>query len=287
MALNAAALRDWVFEDRTQAYTDRDTMLYALSLGFGSDPLDLDELRFVYEENLVALPSMAVVLCHLGAWIANPATGATRSKVVHGEQRVFVHKPLPPTGTLASKARIVGVEDKGADKGALIHVERVMTDFDTGEPLVTVVNTSFCRADGGFEGSFGPSFQSHVLPGRAPDQVVDLPTRPDAALWYRLNVDRNPLHVDPEAAQRAGYPRPILHGLCTYGMAARAIVSGVLGYRADRLRSLQARFSSAVFPGELLRFELWIDASTVSFRATVPARGKTVLDNGRADISTD
>lgn len=285
MALNAAALHDWVFEDRTQTYTDRDTMLYALSLGFGSDPLDRDELRFVYEKNLVALPSMAVVLCHLGAWIADPLTGATRSKVVHGEQRVFVHKPLPPTGRLVSKARILGVQDKGVDKGALIHVERAMSDADTGEALVTVINTSFCRADGGFKGSFGPTFQNHVLPERAAEHVVDLPVRPDAALLYRLNVDRNPLHVDPEAAERAGFARPILHGLCTYGMAARAILSSVLGYRADRLRSLEGRFSSAVYPGETLRFELWVDSDVVSFRATVPARRKTVFDNGRAEIA--
>ncbi|MGC3987419.1 MAG: MaoC/PaaZ C-terminal domain-containing protein [Pseudorhodoferax sp.] len=284
MPLNAEALRAWTFEERLQTYTDGDTMLYALSLGFGSDPLDAAELPFVYEKNLVALPTMAAVLCHLGPWIGDARTGATRSKVVHGEQRLFIHRPLAPQGRLRGVSRVLGVHDKGADKGALVHVERAISDADSGEPLATIVHTSFCRADGGFEGSFGAQYDNHALPQRAPDHVLELPVREDAALLYRLNVDRNPLHADPEAAQRAGYPRPILHGLCTWGMAARAVLRCVLGYEAGRLRSLESRFSSAVYPGETLRFELWRDADVVSFRASVPARGKTVLDNGRALI---
>ncbi|MDO8777757.1 MAG: MaoC/PaaZ C-terminal domain-containing protein [Burkholderiaceae bacterium] len=282
MALDAQALKNWVFDERYQTYSDRDTMLYALSLGFGADPLNVKELPFVYEQNLRAVPTMAAVLCHLGSWIGDPRTGATRAKVVHGEQRMTFHAPLPPAGNLTASSRVLGLEDKGADKGALVHVERVISDADSGQRLVTIIHTSFCRADGGFGTSFGPTLALHTLPSRAPDLVLDTTTRPDAALLYRLNVDRNPLHVDPAAAQRAGYPRPILHGLCTYGIAARMLLSGVLDEKPERLGHLEARFSSVVYPGETLSFEFWRDGETVSFQALVRERSKKVLDNGRA-----
>ncbi|MBY4596361.1 MaoC/PaaZ C-terminal domain-containing protein [Ottowia caeni] len=282
MPLNANVLKDWVFEPRHQTYTDRETMLYALSVGFGADPMESRELPFIYERDLKAVPTMAAVLCHLGAWNTDPRTGITRNKVVHGEQRLSFHAPLPPAGNLIAQSRVLGVEDKGADKGALLHVERVISNADTNEPLVTIVQTSFCRADGGFDGSFGPTFTSHVLPERAPDLVVDAPTRADAAILYRLNVDRNPLHIDPEFAARAGFPRPILHGLCTYGIGARMLISHLLDYNPDRLKSFDARFSSAVYPGETLSFEFWRDGDVVSFQAFVRERGKKVLDNGKA-----
>jgi len=137
MPLNADALRDWTFEERHQSYTDRDTMLYALSVGFGADPLDARELPFVYEQGLRAVPTMAAVLCHLGPWISDPRTGATRSQIVHGEQRITFHAPLPAAGQLVARARVLGVEDKGADKGALLHVERVIRDATSGQDLAT------------------------------------------------------------------------------------------------------------------------------------------------------
>ncbi len=282
MPLNANLLKDWVFEPRHQTYTDRDTMLYALSVGFGADPMETRELPFIYERDLKAVPTMGAVLCHLGAWNTDPRTGITRNKVVHGEQRLSFHAPLPPAGNLVAQSRVLGVEDKGADKGALLHVERVISNADTSEPLVTIVQTSFCRADGGFDGSFGPTFTPHVLPERAPDLVVDTPTRADAAILYRLNVDRNPLHIDPEFAARAGFPRPILHGLCTYGIGARLLISNLLDYNPDRLKSFDVRFSSAVYPGETLSFEFWRDGDVVSFQAFVRERGKKVIDNGKA-----
>ncbi|KAF1044215.1 MaoC/PaaZ C-terminal domain-containing protein [Xylophilus sp.] len=281
MPLNAGALRDWVFDERHQTYTDRDTMLYALSVGFGADPVDERELPFVYERELRAVPSMAATLCHLGAWIGDPRTGATRAKVVHGEQRMAFHAPLPPAGQLVSRARVAGVEDKGADKGALVHTERVISDARTGQELVTIVQTSFCRADGGFDGSFG-RFAPHALPDRVPDRSDEVATRADAALLYRLNVDRNPLHADPEVARRAGFQRPILHGLCTYGIAARVLLARWLDYDPARLASLDVRFSSAVLPGETLRIESWRDGDVLSFQAFVAGREKKVLDNGRA-----
>jgi acyl dehydratase len=284
MPLNASVLRDWVFEDKHQTYTDRDTMLYALSVGFGADPVDERELPFVYERDLRAVPSMAATLCHLGPWIGDPRTGATRAKIVHGEQRMFFHAPLPPAGSLVARSRVAGVQDKGADKGALVHVERAISDAESGQPLVTIVQTSFCRADGGFGESFGPALEPHALPARQPDRVAEAATRADAALLYRLNVDRNPLHVDPDMARRAGFERPILHGLCTYGIAARVLLSQWLDYDPARLASLEVRFSSAVLPGETLRIESWRDGDVLSFQAFVAERGKKVLDNGRAQL---
>lgn len=282
MALDPQALKNWVFDERRQTFSDRDTLLYALSLGFGSDPLNAKELPFVYEQQLRAVPTMAAVLCHLGSWIGDTRTGATRAKVVHGEQRMIFHTPLPPAGNLVARSRVLGVQDKGADKGALVHVERVIANADNGQDLVTIVQTSFCRADGGFGTSFGPALELHSLPLRTPDLVLETSTRADAALLYRLNVDRNPLHADPVAAERAGFPRPILHGLCTYGISARMILTRLLDYQPERLLSLDVRFSSVVYPGETLAFEFWLDDKTVSFQAFSKERGKKVLDNGRA-----
>lgn len=285
MPLNIEALKHWVFEERRQSYSDKDSLLYALSVGFGADPLDAQELRYVYEKNQRAMPTMAATLCHLGPWIADAKTGASKSKVVHGEQRMRFHAPLPPAANLVARSRILGVQDKGADKGALVHVERAIANADTNEPLVTITHTSFCRADGGFGESFGPELALHSLPSRAPDRIDTLEIAADAALLYRLNVDRNPLHADPEVAQRAGFERPILHGLCTYGMVARKLLGQWLDYDASRMASVDARFSSVVFPGETLEIQSWRDGDVLSFKASVPARGKTVLDNGRMEIA--
>jgi acyl dehydratase len=197
---------------------------------------------------------------------------------------MFFHGPLPPAGQLVALSRVVGMQDKGADKGALVHVERAISDAVTGQPLVTIVHTSFCRADGGGGGSFGEPLEPHVLPTRPPDRTMTVAIRPDAALLYRLNVDRNPLHVDPEMARRAGFERPILHGLCTYGMAARALLLQWLDHDPARLASLEVRFSAAVMPGETLHIESWKDGDVLSFRAHVVERNKLVLDNGRAQI---
>lgn len=289
MPLDAHALRHWTFGERHQTYTDRESLFYALSIGFGADPMDARELPFVFEGQDVAdqrtVPTMAAVLCHPGPWIGDPRTGATRAQVVHGEQRMRFHAPLPAAGRVVSRARVLGVQDKGADKGALVHVQREISDATTGQLLTTLVHTSFCRADGGFEGSFGPELEPHALPDRPAERSIETPTRADAALWYRLNADRNPLHAEPEAARRAGFLRPILHGLCTCGIAARLLIMACLGGRADRLASLDVRFSSPMYPGETLRLECWQDDDVLSFRAFAQERGKKVLDNGRATIS--
>lgn len=281
MALNVDALQDWVFPPLTQEYTDKDTMLYAVSLGFGQDPLDPAQLSFVYEQGLQAVPTMPAILCHPGRWTADPVLGVTLTKVVHGEQRVFLHRALAPAGRLTARARVVAVEDKG-DKGAVIHAARTMFDAESGAPVASVLHTTFCRADGGFGRSFGPLPEPTPVPERAPDIEIDVLTRPEQALLYRLNIDRNPLHADPAYAARAGFDRPILHGLCTYGLAARALLPTVAGGDPSAIRSVECRFSRPVFPGETVRFQIWTAGDQARFRARVPARDVTVLDGGRA-----
>lgn len=278
--LNIDALEAWEFPPLEQRYGADQTMLYAATLGFGQDPVDRAQLRYVYEKDLVAVPSFAAILCHPGRWTAAPELGVTLSKAVHGEQRVFLHQPLPPEGDLVANARVQAVQDKG-DKGALVHVARTMFDRTSGNAVASILHSTFCRGDGGFGRDFGSAPVSEALPDHAPDVVVDIDTRPEAAVLYRLNKDRNPLHIDPDHAKKAGFDRPILHGLCTWGLAARAMLEGVLDYDETQLRSIEARFSRPVFPGETIRFEIWHEDGMCRFRARVAARDVTVLDAGR------
>jgi len=249
MPIDAERLVNWPFEDIVQAYTERDTMLYALGIGLGADPMDPRQLRFVYERNLTAFPTMPVVLCHPGAWTSDPRTGIVRGKQVHGEQGIILHRPLPKAGTVRGRTRITGVVDKGVGRGALLYTERRIVDHESDEPLATLTSTSFARDNGGFGGPTGPVNQPHPIPTAAPEFIAEFPTFPHSALLYRLNADYNPLHSDPEVAKAAGFPRPILHGLCTFGIAAHAIIRTCCGYETSLLRSIQARFSAPVFSG--------------------------------------
>lgn len=285
MAINVEALLSWPFEDIVQAYTAKDTILYALGIGLGADPMDRNELRFVYERDLLALPTLAVVLGRPPTFSADPKSGINRTMVVHGEQSVVLHRPLPPEGTIRARERVTGVVDKGEGRGALVYTERKILDHASEAPIATLRSTTFCRAEGGFGGPSGPVPEIHALPERTPDAVEALPTLPRQALLYRLNGDYNPLHSDPEIAAKAGYKQPILHGLGTFGIAAHAVLKAYCGYDPSRLTAFQARFSAPVFPGETIAVELWKDSGTVSFRAWVRARNAKVLDNGRAAVS--
>jgi acyl dehydratase len=267
-----------------RSYTSRDTMLYALGLGVGADPMNRDELSFVYEKNLKTLPTMATVVTWADAWL-NQA-GVDMVKVVHGEQRLTIHRPLPVAASVISKVRVLDAFDKGADKGALILVESATTLADTGEPLCTGVSTVFARGDGGFGGKPGPAPTPHPLPERAPDAVMVRATLPQAALIYRLSGDYNPLHADPDFAAEAGFQRPILHGLCTYGVAGFAVVETMLGLDADQIANIDVRFSAPVYPGENITTEMWRDGDVISFRARVAERDVTVLQNGRVQLRT-
>lgn len=273
---------------RTFSYGDKDVMLYALGIGLGADPMDARELPFVYEKGLKVVPTAATVLAAGGrATTAEPGlpAGLRASQinylmVVHGEQKVELHRPLPAAGTFTAASRTIGAFDKGADKGAVVIHETVWTD-EAGEKVATLTGSTFARGDGGFGGPSEGAPAPHQVPGRAPDMSLDFSTRPDQALIYRLNGDRNPLHADPEVAKMAGFDRPILHGLCTYGITCRAILAGITEFDAAAIASHEVRFSAPVFPGDLITVDLWVDGKTVSFEARAKERGVTVIKNGK------
>ncbi len=287
MAIFYPDILDQKTAPRTFTYGDKDVMLYAYGIGLGADPMNEDELAFVYEKGLKVVPTAATVLAS-GAGRAGPApdmpAGHRPSQmnflmVLHGEQKVELHKPLPASGTFTASGRTIGAFDKGKEKGAVIVNETVWVD-DKGQKVATLTGSTFARGDGGFGGPSEGAPEPHPVPTRAPDLSVDLATRPDQALVYRLNGDRNPLHSDPDVAKRAGFDRPILHGLCTYGITCRAVLQAMTGYDADAILSHQSRFSAPVFPGDVVTVDLWKDGKQISFEARVKARNVTVMRNG-------
>lgn len=293
MALDYSRIKSHAFPDVHQTYQDRDTMLYALSLGVGQDPLDPAGLAYCYEGSpggLRVLPTQAVVLGHPGFWVKDPAFGLDWVKILHGEQRLQLHRPLPAAATLTGRNRVTRIVDKGEGKGALVVMERTLQD-EAGTPYATVETVSFCRGDGGYSARGGqpsdaPLDPLPATPGdRPPDHVDVQAIRPEAALLYRLLADRNPLHADPGVARRAGFERPILHGLAAYGLACRAVLRQCLGDDPARLRSFQLRFASPVFPGETLRTEIWRADGLVQFRASIVERDVVVLSHGSAAVA--
>jgi len=281
MAFDYKKLLNWHFDDVEHAYSARDTILYALGLGYGGDPTDESELRFVYEEKLLATPMMAVILGYPGFWLKDERTGVNWKKVLHGEQGMIVHCPLPASGNVIGKSRVTNIVDKG-EKGSLLFSERNIYDKKSGILLATLTQTTVLRGNGGYGGPKGAVLMPHKLPEHAPDIILDIKTLPQAALIYRLSGDLNPLHADPHVAKAAGFDRPILHGLCTFGIAGRAILGACCGNNPSRLNKIQARFSSPAFPGETIRTEIWRDGETISFRARSLERDQVVLNNGLA-----
>ncbi len=286
MPLDLDRLLNWAVPEARQRLTQRDTMLYALGVGLGADPLDPGQLRYVYEKDLQPLPTMAAVLAYPGFWQRDPALGLDWVRLLHAEQSIEIHQPLSVEGELIGRTRVTGVIDKGADRGALLLQERQITDAASGALLCTASMTSFCRGDGGFGRSQGEAPPPAEIPERAPDLVCDLPTLPQAALIYRLSGDMNPLHADPEVARGGGFERPILHGLCTFGVAGHALLRSCCDYDGGRIRSLRVRFSAPVFPGETLRTEIWrAGPDDLRFRSRVVERDRLVLNNGQARLA--
>jgi len=284
MPLNYEALQKFQLPTVESAITRRDTMLYALGVGIGFDPVDENQLRFVYEKDLVALPCMPIVLGNPGSVAQYPELQITRTHVLHAEQGFVLHRPMPVEGTLVGTNRIVKALDKGKEKGAIVYTETLLRDKSSNELVATVSSASFCRADGGFGGPSGPADPLQAIPDTPAHKVCDLPTFLNSALIYRLSGDYNPLHAEPAFAKRGGFDRPILHGRCTYGVACHAIVKEACGYDPTRLKSMNARFSAPVYPGETIRTEMWIDGKVVTFRASIPERKVVVLNNGRAEL---
>jgi acyl dehydratase len=252
----------------------------------GRDPLDEQELPFVYENNgLKVVPTFASVI---NRGDAPPERQRMPQKsninfmmVVDGERRITIHKPLPPKCNVLADERYVDILDKGEGKGAVLIQERVVREAASGDRLFTIVSSIFARGDGGFGGKPQGGPPLHEIPGRTPDLVHECDTRPDQAFLYALSGDRNPLHRDPAFAKMVGFPRPILHGLCSFGTACRAVLSTLAQYQPERITQFDVRFSKPVFPGETLMVEMWQDGATISYRASVKERpGTIVLNNG-------
>jgi acyl dehydratase len=282
LAINYDQLMARPFADITRRYGWRDSVLYALGLGVGTDPVSEDELRYVYEKDLQALPTMAVTLGHPGFWISAPDTGIDFRKVVHGEQSLVVHTPLPAEGVLIARNKVEEIIDKGEGRGMIMRVRRDLINQATGILQSTQTLSMFCRGDGGFGGPAVATAAPVAIPERPPEQSVTRFIPPQSALIYRLSGDLNPLHADPAVARAAGFERPILHGLATFGVAGFALLAAEPG---KSLREISCRFTAPVFPGESLRTDIWEQDGMTLFRCTVLERNQVVLNNGRAVLA--
>lgn len=280
MALNYEKIMAYRPPEMRFSYGARDCILYALGIGLGMDPTDAEQLRFVYEKNLAAFPTMVTTL---GWWgrLTDPEFGIDERMVVLADQRVVLHRPLPVEGAMFSHSYVKEVIDKGDGNAAIIQMVRDLRT-EEGTLVATVEGSTLLRKHGGFGGKVTQSPEAHPIPVREPDAVCDLPTPPNLALIFRLNGDTNPLHIDPERAKVAGFPRPILHGIANFGVAAHAILRSVCDYRVEALASIEARFARPVFPGETIRTQMWRDGDRVSFRCSTVERGDVAVDNGLA-----
>lgn len=285
MPLNYEKLKNWKVEDVPHRLTTRDTILYALGVGLGHDPLDERQLRFVYEEQLQPLPTMATMLACPWGWLYAADVGVTKIKAVHAEQGFRIERPLPVEAELIGSLHVTNVVDKGRDKGAIVYYERNVRDRKSGDLLCSLTASMFCRADGGFDGPAGTAKTPGAIPGREPDDICDLSTAPQAALIYRLSGDHNPLHAEPAVARAAGFGGPILHGLSTFGVVGHALLKTCCDYDPAKLVAMEARFSAPVYPGEAIRTEMWREQNVVLFRAKATDRDVVVLSNGRAEIA--
>lgn len=278
------ALMNMRIRDVASSYTDREAMLYALTVGLGRDPANSKELPFVVEHGgLRTVPTLATVVGQTGL---TQRAGLDFTKVVHAEQELVFLAPLPAAARLSSDSEISRVVDKGEGKGAYVTTRTTVRDADTGTPYFASSSTILARGDGGIGSAGGSAPAPHEIPRRQADAVVAFTTRADQGLWYRLNGDRNPLHTDTKAAARLGFAAPILHGLCTYGINCRAVLAAACDYDPTRLASFAVRFTQPVFIGETLTTELWIDGDTVSFRCRAAERNAIVIDRGRAELRT-
>jgi acyl dehydratase len=258
--------------------------LDALSVGLGQDPLDPVQLSYVeLNRPLQVLPTMAIVLASPGFWLADPATGVDISKVLHGEQSLRMHSALPANAEVVGITRCERVIDKGPGAAALLYTHTRLEDRATGMLYAEMDSTTFIRDAGGFGGQAGPVNLPPAEPVGTPVAAVVVPTRPEQALWYRLNGDYNPIHADPEVARRGGFERPILHGLCTLGIACQSVLRALAGGRATALKELSVRFRAPVLPGDTIVTEVWADGA---FRSHVQQHGAVVL-TGRAILSAE
>ncbi len=274
------------FAPIVQRYDARDSALYALSLGMGQDPLDEDELPYVYEgRGPLAVPSQSVTLCWPPFWHKEPETGIAWRRILHGEQSFALFRPLTVEGWVRAEHRIVAVDDKGPDRGAVVHTAHDLFDEGTGEPLASLRSTEFLRDDGGC--GFGtPLHLTRPLDEIAkPAAVCDFQTSAQAALLYRqASRDYMPIHADPDVARDAGFDRPISHGLNTFGLACRAVLKRFAPRRPEAIASMAARFAAPALPGDTIRIEMFETQESLRFRAFALERSVLVLDRGEVNF---
>jgi acyl dehydratase len=282
MPLNYERIMAYRPGDLPAGYTKRDCMLYALGIGLGMDPLDARQLRFVYEENLVAFPTVVTTLGWMGR-LTDPEFGIDERLVVLADQKVVIHRQLKAEDKLTSRPYIKEIIDKGPGNAAILQFTRDLFAED-GTLVATVDGSTLARKHGGFGGKVTDSPEPPPIPDREPDAVCDLPTPPNLALLFRLTGDTNPLHADPERAKAAGFPRPILHGMASFGIAAHAVLRTAAEYQVDRLASIEVRFARPVFPGETVRTEMWRVGNDIAFRCRTVERGEIAINNGLAKL---
>lgn len=284
MAIDPVTLRAWPLPTFTQAYDEKDVLLYALGLGIGQDPLDPLQLQFVHEDRLKTLPTMGAVLGFPGPWLSDPATGADYSRVVHGEQYLEVMRPLPVSARIRCVNRVTDLVDRGEGRGAEITVARDLYDEADGQIISRQTSVLIARGDGGFGGMPATAVVPKLAkpPEHEPDERFEWHVPMQAALVYRLSGDRNPLHAVPATARLAGFARPILHGLASFGIAAFAATITLCAGDADRIREVGVRFTAPVLPGDTLGIDFWqVAKGEAAFRAHAIERNLVVLDNGR------
>lgn len=277
--MNLEALKNYRFDTIEHELSWRDTILYALGLGYGFDPNDKAQLQFVYEEWLKAVPSMACVMGYPGFWMLSPELEIDWVRLLHGEHYYEIHHPLPVEGKLRAEHRITGVDDKGEGKGAVVNFEKSLYD-ESGTLLARVKQSNFLRGDGGC-GSFGePAEVRPPLPDGPPDVTCELPTSRQIALVYRLSGDYNPVHVDPDVAKEAGFHEPWVAGMCSMGLATRAVISQFCEDDPARVKSMFVRFRNVCFPGETMRYEFYRNEEGARFRVVSKERDVVILDRG-------
>lgn len=274
--MNVDAILSHSFPKITHKYSVADSSRYALSVGFGFDPTDERQLAYVYGPAVRAVGSMALILGTQGFWLDQPWTGANWARVLHGQQSLKLHAPIPAQGTVHSQLRILKVIDKGASKGAYIVHERDVVSAEDDRPLATLTGVAICRGDGGFGGVDEPIPFVAKRPDRAEDFTCEIPTIMQSALLYDLNGIVNPVHSWPPAARQAGYERPFLHGTCTMGIIHHALGRTLADYDCDRIASISTRFVKEFYPGETLVVKIWADGEVVTYEAWARERAAKV-----------
>ena len=281
MAINYEEIMSLEEKNLELSYSQRDSIIYSLGIGLGKDPMDTTELKYVYENGLIAFPSMATNFQYKSPLLLKAKLNMLM--VVHGEQGITLHQPMPSNADVFLDTRVINCFDRGESKGAIIETETKVRLKKDDSSLCTLISKTFARGDGGFGGEDVPASIPVEL-NDTPDIIHEVTTTEDQALIFRLSGDSNPLHSDPNFAKMAGYPKPILHGLCSYGVACRSIVEALCEKDSKKLKKFNVRFSSPVFPGETIVTEMWKKDDGIHFQSKVKERDKVVLKNGVCEI---